>query len=501
MTKRLILAFVFLSWHLVACSNGDSGISSGLPDKPSAEEDSPGTETISEEMRVKITGEDLYISAKLDAKTDILYWFKKCMFNELFTFYRVGTIDNNMPTPATLPDASPTSLLNLAYSDNIGPFNITGYGWCGGNHPYLDEVTQTARNIGYRIYIDGKEIKTDLSTLTKEIKIEVINEIMNPSKADTSSGKTLLNEILCIETVNYSIYRNNIQVLVTHEFQNESPVTVQMYYGMQSMFDKETHTLTANGKYVDWTVQKDVSTFTKKEYPSFRRFIEKSANAYQSSYLFADGLGNHEEISDDDIIFIGNSSNKTYHKIIADREHKKGDIIHWSGVYTWFKSPVSDDDDLLCYEGVIDNKKVLFIDCKKSVDRTIQLPVDYTKKSFTIIEKSKSITITGLYQPSSGEILLGGRNIQSFSSDEYFELIGTVFQDPFLMAFSIEQNIACCDEEKIDHQRVKDCLKRAGLWEKIESLPKKEKTPYSKDLYADGVALSGAASWIEPLLW
>ena len=199
MTKRLILAFVFLSWHLVACSNGDSGISSGLPDKPSAEEDSPGTETISEEMRVKITGEDLYISAKLDAKTDILYWFKKCMFNELFTFYRVGTIDNNMPAPATLPDASPTSLLNLAYSDNIGPFNITGYGWCGGNHPYLDEVTQTARNIGYRIYIDGKEIKTDLSTLTKEIKIEVINEIMNPSKADTSSGKTLLNEILCID--------------------------------------------------------------------------------------------------------------------------------------------------------------------------------------------------------------------------------------------------------------------------------------------------------------
>lgn len=65
MTKRLILAFVFLSWHLVACSNGDSGISSGLPDKPSAEEDSPGTETISEEMRVKITGEDLYISAKM----------------------------------------------------------------------------------------------------------------------------------------------------------------------------------------------------------------------------------------------------------------------------------------------------------------------------------------------------------------------------------------------------------------------------------------------------
>lgn len=395
MTKRLFFAFVFLSWHLVACSNGDSEISSGLPDKPTSEEGSPEAETISEEMRVKKTGEDLYISAKLDSKNDILYWFKKCMFNELFTFYRVGTIANNMPVPTTLPDASPTSILNLAYSDNIGPFNITGYGWCGGNHPYLDEVTPTARNVGYHIYMDGKEIKEEMSALTKVIKIEVINEIMNPSQADTNSGKTLLNAVLCIETVCYSIYRNNVQVLVTHEFLNESPVTVQMYYGMQSMFEKETHTLTANGKYVDWTVQNDVSTFCKKEYPSFRRFIEKSANAYQSSYLFADGLGNHEEITDDDIIFIGNSSNKTYHKIVANREYKKGDVIHWSGVYTWFKSPVFDDDDLLCYEGVIDSRKVLFVDCKKSVDKTIQLPAHYAKKDFTIMEKSKSITITG----------------------------------------------------------------------------------------------------------
>ena len=371
MTKRLFFAFIFLSWHLVACSNGDS------------------------KMRVKITGEDLYISAKLDAETDILYWFKKCMFNELFTFYRVGTIANSMPAPTTLPDTSPASVLNLAYSDNIGPFNITGYGWCGGNHPYLDEVTRTARNVGYHIYVDGKEIKEDMSALTKEIKITVTNEIMNPSKADTSSGKTLLNDVLCIETVSYSVYRNNIQVSVSHEFQNESPVTVQMYYGMQSMFEKETHTLTAGGKYTDWTVQKEVSTFTKKEYPSFRRFIEKSVHAYQSSYLFADGLGNHEEIADDDIIFIGNSSNKTYHKIIANKEHKTGHAIHWSGVYTWFKSPVSDDDGLLCYEGIIDNQKVLFIDCKKSVNKMIQLPDGYIKKTFTIREKSESITIAG----------------------------------------------------------------------------------------------------------
>ena len=86
---------------------------------------------------------------------------------------------------------------------------------------------------------------------------------------------------------------------------------------------------------------------------------------------------------------------QSYLATVTNKEHKKGDVIHWSGVYTWFKSPVSDDDGLLCYEGIIDNQKVLFIDCKKSVNKMIQLPDGYIKKTFTIREKSESITIAG----------------------------------------------------------------------------------------------------------
>ena len=99
--------------------------------------------------------------------------------------------------------------------------------------------------------------------------------------------------------------------------------------------------------------------------------------------------------------------------------------------------------------------------------------------------------LTGLYRPDSGEILLGGRSIESYSQEEYFDLIGTVFQEPFLMAFSIEENVACCDEQQADHQRVCRCLQRAGLWERIERLPKGVKTPYSKELYEDGESFSG----------
>ena len=99
--------------------------------------------------------------------------------------------------------------------------------------------------------------------------------------------------------------------------------------------------------------------------------------------------------------------------------------------------------------------------------------------------------LTGLYHPDSGEILIDGININSIPKEAYFHLIGTVFQEPFLMAFAIEENVACCESERADHERVKDCLKRAGLWEKVQSLPLKEKTPYSKDLYSEGESFSG----------
>ena len=83
----------------------------------------------SEAMYVKRQGGDLYISAKLDERTDITYWFRRCMFNELYTFYRVGITRNRAALPSTQPEAEPAVLLNSTYSDNIGPFAIPGCGW------------------------------------------------------------------------------------------------------------------------------------------------------------------------------------------------------------------------------------------------------------------------------------------------------------------------------------------------------------------------------------
>lgn len=400
-----ISLFLFCSLCTYSCSKDTidktEEIINNENDKEEENEDIK-TERISDLLYVKKVGDNLYISAKLDANTDILYWFKRCMFNELFTFYRVGTYSNNSKTPTSAPDRDPSTVLNLAYSDNIGPFNISGHGWCGGNHGYMDGDIPTAYNKDYQISLNGTALNKDTLALVKDIKIRVINNILDPSKALKKEDTFILNELLCIETVDYSINRNSISVSTNHDFVNKDPVEISTYYGMQSMFEGETHTFTPNGRYKDWTGQASVSSFTKKEAPNFRRFIEKNTSFFQSTYLLNEGLGTHSEISDDDIIFIGNSSRKTYHKIIANKTVQKDNSFFWKGVYSWFRDPVIDNDDWFCYESVIDGKDAIFIDCKRKVSGKLNLPSSYLNRNFKIFEKDSAVTIANRKVPVTG---------------------------------------------------------------------------------------------------
>jgi hypothetical protein len=385
MFKRIIYITVFFVFfcNTYSCSSNN--------DSTSASEEAAG---LSDKMVVRKAGEDLFISAKMDKTTDIVYWFKKCMFNKLYTFYRVSIISNQFDQPNDVFDKAAGTTLNSTFSDNIGPFCISGHGWCGGNHPYVDGKTLTAYNLSYSIIVNGKEFTEDTSVTSNDVEIKVVNAIMNPAKPQVIDNVTTLKDTLCTEYVDYHIYNNNIQVSVKHKFMNDEAVDIERYYGMQSMFAGETHTLTANGKYTQWTPQSEVSTFLKKDYPLFRRFIEKNNIAYQSAYLFNTGLGRHNEVSDDDFIFIGNSNGKTYHKLIGSRKHVKGDEQEWSGVYTWFVTPIVDNEGLFCYEGIIDKKNVIFLDCKKALKINLVLPEKYKKKTLYMLENNPYVEVT-----------------------------------------------------------------------------------------------------------
>ena len=97
--------------------------------------------------------------------------------------------------------------------------------------------------------------------------------------------------------------------------------------------------------------------------------------------------------------------------------------------------------------------------------------------------------ICRLYQPSSGNIYLDGKNIQDYNVEEYRERLSAVFQESRLFACSLEENISL--DEKPDASRIWAALRAVGMEEKVRQLPKQEKTNVLKYLYDDGVEFSG----------
>ena len=99
--------------------------------------------------------------------------------------------------------------------------------------------------------------------------------------------------------------------------------------------------------------------------------------------------------------------------------------------------------------------------------------------------------ICGLYQPTEGNITINGIPHGSLNPAQYYTAIAAVFQDPFALSFSIAENVSCSPLEETDRNRCREALIRAGLWEKIASLPQKEETYLGMDMADDGITLSG----------
>ncbi|MCM1057406.1 MAG: ABC transporter ATP-binding protein/permease [Firmicutes bacterium] len=103
-----------------------------------------------------------------------------------------------------------------------------------------------------------------------------------------------------------------------------------------------------------------------------------------------------------------------------------------------------------------------------------------------------TMLMCGLLLPDEGEILLDGHSLYEYNRDEMYGLFGVVPQRFNLLPVTVAQNIACAvREEEIDRDRVKACIELAGLTEKIDSLSKGMDTPMGRELYEDGIELSG----------
>lgn len=94
-----------------------------------------------------------------------------------------------------------------------------------------------------------------------------------------------------------------------------------------------------------------------------------------------------------------------------------------------------------------------------------------------------------LYDPTEGEIRLNGVNIREYDYKEYLRIFSVVFQDFKLFSFSLGQNVATAME--YDREKAEQCLVKAGLSERLHSMPYGLDTALYKDFETEGVEISG----------
>ncbi len=78
--------------------------------------------------------------------------------------------------------------------------------------------------------------------------------------------------------------------------------------------------------------------------------------------------------------------------------------------------------------------------------------------------------LCGFYRPDKGRILINGRDIKDFRKDDLYSLMAPVFQEAVILPFTVAENISL-KVSGTDREKVKACLGKAGLWERVSRLP------------------------------
>lgn len=99
--------------------------------------------------------------------------------------------------------------------------------------------------------------------------------------------------------------------------------------------------------------------------------------------------------------------------------------------------------------------------------------------------------LCGMYEPTKGEILVNGEPSVKWDLEEWYKLFSVVFQDIGVFPATILENVSSCAPEQADRERVRKCLEQAGLWELVEGLPQGMDTYLQKEMFKEGVNLSG----------
>lgn len=97
--------------------------------------------------------------------------------------------------------------------------------------------------------------------------------------------------------------------------------------------------------------------------------------------------------------------------------------------------------------------------------------------------------ISSLLQPDEGDILINGIPQQSINIKDYYSLFSSVFQEKFLLTYTIKETIV--QGLPFDSERYDKVITLSGLKDIINQFEKKDETNIVKEVHDDAVRLSG----------
>lgn len=98
--------------------------------------------------------------------------------------------------------------------------------------------------------------------------------------------------------------------------------------------------------------------------------------------------------------------------------------------------------------------------------------------------------LCGLYYPTSGDIIINGKNAKSYNINEYYTQFAVVFQEINIIPVTIARFVSGSGEN-VDRDKVLKSLSLVGLDNAMRKLPNGIDTTLVKGIYDDGIDLSG----------
>ncbi len=260
-------------------------------------------------------------------------------------------------------------------------------------------------------------------------------------------------------------------------------------------FDRKINYVNSNG--TDFTVAKDISLYGLGEWFAdiFHSVLKGRMDWSQKQQIYNFKIDTGSAICSlvRDLV---NYSLLVY--IIYANNMSSSQFVFYFGIVTAFSTFVSSiatefSNTVKSHLGLCEIREFLEFPNKYNHDKGLKLPkdsfsVEFRNVSFAYegskkstienfnlkIKKGEKIAIVGIngagkttlikllcgfYKPTKGEILIDGNNINEYNTDEYYSLYSAVFQDIFVLPFSIGTNIS--GKEDYDKKEIENILKQA----------------------------------------